>query len=62
MIIVGGGFGGLSAGSLLAHDGYKVLVLEKMIILAAPALATPPMDSDFAMEQKISQDCFPEAL
>ena len=28
-IIVGGGFGGLSCGALLAKDGYHVLVLEK---------------------------------
>ncbi len=29
VIIVGGGFGGLSCGALLARDGYHVLVLEK---------------------------------
>ncbi len=29
VIIVGGGFGGLSCGSLLAKHGYKVLLLEK---------------------------------
>ena len=29
VIVVGGGFGGLSCGALLAKNGYKVLVLEK---------------------------------
>jgi all-trans-retinol 13,14-reductase len=29
VIIIGGGFGGLSCGALLAKDGYHVLVLEK---------------------------------
>lgn len=29
VIVVGGGFGGLSCGALLAKNGYKVLILEK---------------------------------
>ena len=33
VIVVGGGFGGLSCGSMLAKNGYKVLVLEKNAVV-----------------------------
>ena len=33
VIVVGGGFGGLSCGSMLAKNGYKVLLLEKNAVL-----------------------------
>lgn len=33
VVVVGAGLGGLGAGALLAHQGYKTLVVEKLNII-----------------------------
>src|SRR5215472_4079887 len=64
VVIIGGGFGGLSAGVALAERGFRVALLEGKPALGGRAYSFPDTDSGDSVDngQHVLMGCYHETL